>query len=100
MQTKAFCDGFQFKNQTVSVYDSNPFSLGATNPRDLVLKVPISGIPLSVQDTKVVSMLLNSNVELKSEIRYKSIRNPVTEKMTSVMNGNRFVYIVPLPDGT
>lgn len=96
---KLLREGFQFKNQTVSVYDSNPFSSGAMNPRDPVLKVTVSGVPLSVQDTEIVSMLLNFNVELKSEIRYENIRNPVTGKMTSVLNGNRFVYIVPLPDG-
>lgn len=83
----------------MSVYDSNPFSFGATNPRDPVLKVTVSGVPLSVQDTEIVSMLLNFNVELKSEIRYENIRNPVKGKMTSVLNGNRFVYIVPLPNG-
>lgn len=54
----------------MSVYDSNPFSFDASNHRDPgpVLKVKVSGVPLSVQDTKihVVSMLLNLNAELKS----------------------------------
>ena len=97
---KLLLEGFQFRNQTVSVYDSNPFSSGAKNPNDPVLKVTVSGIPLSVQDTEIIKMLLSFNVELKSELRFENIRNPVTGKMTSVLNGNRFVYIVPLPDGT
>lgn len=67
---KLFREVFQIKNQTVSVYDSNPFSFDDTNQRDSgeVLKVKVSGVPLSVQDTKihVVSMLLNLNAELKS----------------------------------
>lgn len=54
----------------MSVYDFNPFSSGPTNLSDPVLKVTGSGVPLSVQDTERVSMLLNFNVELKSEIRY------------------------------
>lgn len=54
--------GLKFKNQTVSVYDFNPFSSGATNLSDPVLKVTFSGVPLSVQDKEIVSMLLNFNV--------------------------------------
>lgn len=54
--------GLQFKNQAVSVYDFNPFSSGATNLSDPVLKVTLSGVPLSVQDKEIVSMLLNFNV--------------------------------------
>lgn len=54
--------GLQFKNQAVSVYDFNPFPSGATNLSDPVLKVTFSGVPLSVQDKEIVSMLLNFNV--------------------------------------
>lgn len=75
----------------MSFYDFNPFSSGTTNLSDPVLKVTVSGVPLSVQDKEIVSMLLNFNVELKSEIRYKDIGNPVTGKMTRDLNGNRFV---------
>lgn len=75
----------------MSVYDFNPFSSGTTNLSDPVLKVTVSGVPLSVQDKEIVSMLLNFNVELNTEIRYKDIGNPVTGKMTRDLNGNRFV---------
>lgn len=97
---KLFREGFQFKNQTVSVYESNPFSSGATSPKDPVLKITVSGIPLSVQDDEIIKMLKHFKVELKSELRYENIRNPATGKMTNVLNGNRFVYVVPLPLGT
>lgn len=90
-----------FSSKTkLSVYDSNPFSSGATNSRDPVLTVTVAGVPLSIQDTEIVLILLNFNIELKSEIRYETIRNPVTGKKTSVLNGNWFVYTAPLPDGT
>ena len=36
---------------------------------------------------------------LTSPIRYENIRNTITRKMTSILNGNRFVYAKPLPNG-
>lgn len=45
-------------------------------------------------------MATSHNVSLKSEIKYEKIRHPVTHRMTSVLNGNRFLYVQPLPNKT
>ena len=92
--------GFEIRSHTVEVYDFNPFSSGAKNPQDQVLKVTVAGVPLSVQDSEIINMLNKFNVVIKSELLYEKIRNPVTKKMTSVLNGNRFVYIAPLSMGS
>lgn len=89
-------EGFEIRNITAQVYDSNPYSTGAKNPKDNVLKITISGLPLSVDDSAVLEMLHGLEVEMKSELKYENIRHPVTHKMTSVLNGNRFLYIAPL----
>ena len=91
-------EGFEFKNISVQVYDSNPFATGAKNPKDAVLKVTISDLPLSVDDKAVYEMLKDLNISLKSDLKYEKIRNPTTKRMTSVLNGNRFIYIAPLDD--
>lgn len=89
-------EGFEIRNITAQVYDSNPYSTGAKKNKDNVLEITISGLPLSVDDSAVFEMLHGFEVEVKSELKYKNIRHPVTHKMTSVLNGNRFLYIAPL----
>ena len=44
-------------------------------------------------------MLENFNVVLTSPLKYENIRHPVTRKMTGILNGNRFAYAKPFPDG-
>lgn len=36
---------------------------------------------------------------MKSELRYDNIRNPANGKATTVLSGNGFVHVFPLPDG-
>ena len=91
-------EGFEIRNITAPVYDSNPYSTGAASPNDAVLKVTISGLPLSVDDSAVMELLGKYDVTTKSELKYEKIRHPVTHRMTSVLNGNRFLYISPLAD--
>ncbi|XP_062569142.1 uncharacterized protein LOC134231225 [Saccostrea cucullata] len=93
---KLIIDGFDLNNQHVRVYESNPYSAGLTDPEDPVLKVTICGIPLSVDDSAIHDMLKKLGVHPKSEIKFEKIRNPTTNKMTNVLNGNRFLYIEPL----
>lgn len=95
-RSKLQVEGFEVRNITVQVYDSNPYSTGAKNPNDQVLKVTINGLPLSVDDSAVFEMLNNFGVTIKSDLKYENIRHPVTHRMTSVLNGNRFLYIAPL----
>ena len=90
--------GIEIRNITVQVYDSNPYSTGAANAREKVLKVTICGLPLSVDDSAVLEMLQSFDVTIKSSLKYENIRNPDTHRMTNVLNGNRFLYISPLPE--
>jgi ribA/ribD-fused uncharacterized protein len=89
-------EGFEIRSISAQVYDSNPYSTRAKNPKDVVLKITISGLPLSVDDSAIAEMLNSFDVYVKSEIKYEHIRHPVTHRMTSVLNGNRFLYIAPL----
>lgn len=93
---KLIIEGFDLNNQHVRVYDSNPYSAGLTDPEDPVLKVTVCGVPLSVDDSAIHDMLKKLGVHPKSEIKYEKIRNPTSNKMTKVLNGNRFLYIEPL----
>ena len=94
-------EGFDFNSQHVSVYDSNPYSVGLDSPDDKTLKVTICGLPISVDDSAVHSMLTKLGARRKSDIKFEKIRNSKNGKMTNVLNGNRFVYIEdiqnPLP---
>ena len=63
------------------------------------LKLRIFGLPLSVADSAVCEMFYKLNVKLTSKIMYEKIRDPETKRMTSVLNGTRFLFIEPLPDG-
>lgn len=47
-------DGFEIRTITAQVYKSSPLSIGATGLRDDVLKVNICGLPLSVDDSRVI----------------------------------------------
>lgn len=52
-----------------------------------------------MDDSAVSELLDKLGCVAKSKIFYESIRHPVSNKMTSVLNGNRFLYIEPLPIG-
>uniref|UniRef100_A0A8W8KE61 NADAR domain-containing protein n=1 Tax=Magallana gigas TaxID=29159 RepID=A0A8W8KE61_MAGGI len=51
------CEGFDFKNHHISVYDSNPYSAGLEHPSGESLKVTICGVPLSFDDSAILEML-------------------------------------------
>ena len=69
------------------------FSAGRENPNEEVVRVPIRGIPLSVEDSYITKTLKKLGAELTSDIKYEKIRNSSTHKMTEILNGNRFVYM-------
>lgn len=97
---KLLLQGIDVDDQHISVYDSNPYSTGLEAPDDKSLKITICGVPLSVDDSAVFEMLSKLKVSPKTEMYYEKIRNPETKKMTSVLNGNRFLYIEPIPSNT
>ena len=44
-------------------------------------------------------MLEQFDLNFTSELKYEHIRHPESKKMTGILNGNRFIYVSPLPDG-
>ena len=52
-----------------------------------------------MDDSAIHELLNKLGVKLTSKIMFEKIRHPITNKMTSVLNGNRFMYIEPLGDG-
>ncbi|XP_062584093.1 uncharacterized protein K02A2.6-like [Saccostrea cucullata] len=94
-RSKILLEGFDFKNQHISPYDTNPYSAGLEGPRDQALKVTICGVPLSVDDSAIHEMLNKLGVSPKSDLKYEKIRNPTNNKMTNVLNGNRFINSGP-----
>lgn len=83
----------------VSLCIANPYSSGATSVSQQTLKIRICGLPLSVDESAVHEMINKLKVKLTSKILYEKILHPVENKMTSILNVTRFMYIEPLPAG-
>ena len=78
---KLLIQGIEINNTTYQFYDTNPYTSGAKSVKPY-------GLPLSVADSAVCEMFDRLNVKLTSKILYESI-----------LNGTRFLFIDPLPDG-
>uniref|UniRef100_K1QR25 Interferon-induced helicase C domain-containing protein 1 n=1 Tax=Magallana gigas TaxID=29159 RepID=K1QR25_MAGGI len=83
--------GLELNNVSISFFDTNPYSSGNLNPNETTLKIRICGLPLSVNDSAVSELLDKLGCVAKSKILYEKIRHPVSNNMTSVLNGNRHV---------
>lgn len=57
------------------------------------MKVCLCGLFLFVDELVVVELFDKLGVKLKSKILYEKIRYLVINKMISVFNGNRFMYL-------
>lgn len=97
---KLLQQGKDVDDQHISVYDSNPYSTGLEAPDDRSLKITICGVPLSVDDSAVFEMLSKLKVPPTNTNVLWKFRNPETKKMTSILSGNRFLYIEPIPLNT
>lgn len=53
----------------------------------------IYGVLFFVDDLVVFEMLFKFGVCFKSDLKYEKIRNLFNNKMISVLNGNRFIYV-------
>ena len=98
---KLLTEGTDINNMSVRFYDTNPYSSGASSVGQKTLKIRIRSIPLSVGESPVHELLNKLNVKLVSKVMYEIICHPETNRMTSlsVLNGTRFMYIEPLPNG-
>nr|XP_011438753.2 uncharacterized protein LOC105336225 [Crassostrea gigas] len=90
--------GIEINGVSFQFYDSNPYATGAKSTDQKTLKIRICGLPLSVADSAVHEMLDKLGVKPTSKILYEKIRHPETNRMTSILNGTRFLYIEPLSD--
>lgn len=97
---KLVCEGLEIRNINIRIYDTNPFSAGLSTPDEQVLKITVKGVPLSVDDDEVLKMLNKFNLSFNSDLKYDKIRHPETHKMTGILNGNRFIYVKALSEGT
>ena len=52
-----------------------------------------------LDDSALIELLDELEVKPTSKILYEKIRQPETNRMTSVLNGTRFFYTDPLEDG-
>ena len=98
-RNKLLTQGIDINNISVSFKNTNPYSSGATSVEQKTLKIRLCGIPLSVDESAVHELLDKLNVKLISKVMYEKIRHQETNRMTSVLNGTRFMYIDPLPEG-
>lgn len=80
------------------IFDTNPYSSGNHNTSEKFRKIRLCCLPLSVDDSAILELLEKLEVKPTSKILYEKIRHPITKKMTSVLNGNRFLYIVPMKE--
>ena len=96
---KLLTEGFDLNNINIRTFEINPYSAGTTKPEESVLKITVQGIPLSVDDGEILKMIKAYGCEPTSDIKLEKIRHPVTRKMTSILNGNRFIYVKPLEEG-
>lgn len=71
-RSKLLVWGFELRNISVQVYDSNPYSTGAKNLINPVIK--ISGLPLSVDNSAILGMLNSVEITTKSDLKYEKIR--------------------------
>lgn len=70
------------------------YFIGVLSLCDNVFKVIICGFFLFVDDFVVLEMLYFFDVMIKSDFKYENIRYLMICWMISVLNGNRFIYIV------
>lgn len=80
------------KNVSHQFYDINRYTSGAKSTSQKTLKLPICGLPLSVADSAVHELLGKLDVKLTSKILYEKIRHPVTKRMTTILNGTKFIH--------
>lgn len=90
--------GIELHNQNITVHDKNPFLTRSIKRPHELLKVTVSGVPLSVDNSEIENMLTKLGAKLKSKVEFDRIRNPHTREMTAVLNGKRSVHIEPLPE--
>ena len=71
-RTKLLAEGFDFRNTSVTAFETNPFSAGTSSLSEEILKITIKGVLLSVDDGEILKMLENFEVSLTSQIRYEN----------------------------
>ncbi len=78
----------------VPLYEQNPFATHQRIPEDKKDKLTIKGLPLSVSNIEVKTLLESKRIVLSSQVKYGYMRDD-NGTLTSYKNGDRFVYCTP-----
>ena len=82
------------KSVAYILYEQNPFKTKLLSPEDRKDKLTIKGLPISVSNDEVVSVLENKGIILSTQVKFANIRNE-NGSLTSYRNGDRYVYCQP-----
>ena len=66
-RSKLIIEGFEIRDLSVSVYDTNPYSAGIHHPKEETLKIRVCGVPLSVDESAILEMLEKLEVTLEKQ---------------------------------
>ena len=81
--------------KVVPLYEQNPFKTHQKTPKEIKDKLTVRGLPLSVSNQEIQTLLESKGVVLASSIKYSQIRNE-DGTLTKFLNGDRFLYCEPL----
>ena len=81
--------------KAVPLYEQNPFKTHQKTPQERKDKLTVRGLPLSVSNQEIQTLLESKGEVLASSIKYSQIRNE-DGTLTEFLNGDRFLYCEPL----
>ena len=84
--------GIIVRDVSVTLHETNPFSIRDDGVERPSTKVFIDGIPISVADSEIEHSLVKLGCELRSAIKHERARDS-DGKLTRFITGKRFVFI-------
>ena len=88
---KLINEGLTVNSISLSLYSSNPFSTGISDPEQDVVKITIKDLPLSYSNEDIGRTLTQMGAELTSDVKYGYVRDQKNH-VTKFKSGDRFVY--------
>ena len=100
-----FTQGLSFRDNTISVYENNPFQ-DRDNTGKKTVKVIVQNLPFNVKDKDIIEMFKHLGCNTDSEVKFGYEKDDHNQ-FTSIKNGSRYVFIEeeqlennPLPRNT
>ena len=91
-RVKVAAAGICLRGQYLQLFSDNPYSTGISSPDEECIKITVRGLPLSVGNEAIKAMLAQLGVKLNKDLRYGQIRDPETNDVTGILNGDRYTY--------